>query len=342
VEDWSIEKLHKDRIIISYPEYQRQDNLWSDDKKALLIDSILRNIDIPKLYFSKTENESYEVIDGHQRLWAIWQFLDDEYSIKMGGKSLKFQDLSHSQQEMIKKATLQISILDGADDEYLRDLFLRLQFGLPLITGEKLHAASGLMKDYIFRDLCKCKFIVNIGIPCRRYAKETLAAQICINSFNREKNNSFARTRYEDLKYFFLEYAHPTGIDHTYFTRKIKKIDKIMTLLWEYFGSKASELRNRSYILSIYLLLEELQGNNEDHSEAFKKLFVNFIIILWKKLKDEVRMGFSRTNKELYSLETLLSSAPGEKYQIEGRHIMMRENFEYFRKTQRIKGEKVS
>src|SRR5207249_3068261 len=49
VENWSVERLHKARTQISFPEYQRQPKLWSVEKKQLLIDSILRDIDIPKL-----------------------------------------------------------------------------------------------------------------------------------------------------------------------------------------------------------------------------------------------------------------------------------------------------
>src|SRR5438876_7989913 len=85
VEDWTVEELHKARPRISFPEYQRQPNLWSNEKKGLLIDSILRDIDIPKLYFNQTKDKNFEVVDGQQRLWAIWQFLDDEYSYRAKG-----------------------------------------------------------------------------------------------------------------------------------------------------------------------------------------------------------------------------------------------------------------
>src|SRR5438128_10172722 len=117
VENWSVEKLHKQRTIISFPEYQRQDNLWSEEKKSLLIDSILKNIDIPKLYFNRTTDANYEVVDGQQRLWSIWQFLDDVYPLKIDGKG-KFSDLSRVAQDTITEYVLQVSVLEEADDEY--------------------------------------------------------------------------------------------------------------------------------------------------------------------------------------------------------------------------------
>lgn len=83
VEEWSIEQLIQKQPRISFPDFQREKKLWSTRQKALLIDSILRDFDIPKLYFNQTEKDKddFEVIDGQQRLWAIWDFFNDEYSV---------------------------------------------------------------------------------------------------------------------------------------------------------------------------------------------------------------------------------------------------------------------
>ena len=83
----SVKELHEARADLSFPEYQRQPNLWPIQKKALLIDSILQDIDVPKLYFNKTEDGDLEVVDGTQRLWTIWGFLDGEFPIQIGGES---------------------------------------------------------------------------------------------------------------------------------------------------------------------------------------------------------------------------------------------------------------
>ncbi|HEY6242733.1 MAG TPA: DUF262 domain-containing protein [Pyrinomonadaceae bacterium] len=339
VQDWSIEKLHRERTRISFPEYQRQDNLWSAEKKSLLIDSILQDIDIPKLYFFLSSKDSYEVVDGQQRLWAIWEFLDERYSYKSNGDSKKFSSLSAAQKTTIRNYTLQVTLIEKADDEYLRQLFLRLQLGLLLITGEKLHAAVGAMKELAFTKLPSLKFIKNVGIPSRRYAKETLCAQICVNSFAREKLKTFARTRYEDLLHFFKEYEYPRGKDLEFFQAKSKKITSVTDELWLAFGERTKQLKNRSYILSVYLFFEELRGDKESVSSDERKRFVDFVFKLWKRLREEISAGFDRKNKELYTFETYLSSAPGEKYQIERRHEKLREYYAFFIKTGKIKGD---
>ena len=49
------------------PDYQRPP-AWTKKQQQLLIDSILREYDIPKMYWRKVSGDEYEVIDGQQRL----------------------------------------------------------------------------------------------------------------------------------------------------------------------------------------------------------------------------------------------------------------------------------
>ena len=338
VEPWSIDALHKARTKISFPDYQRQSKLWSVEKKQLLIDSILRDIDIPKIYFNKTGGGELEVVDGQQRLWAIWEFLDDVYPYEAGGKSLKFSDLPIKEQKSVRNYILQVTVFEDADDDYLRELFLRLQLGLLLVTGEKLHAGSGAMKDLVFDKMAAHSFIQRVKIPNRRYAKETLCAQIAINSFMRAKLQAFARTRYEDLLYFFEEYGRPHGADLNFFREQSKKILSVLDGLWECFEERSNQLSSRSYILSIYFLFEKFRDSLR--SDKSKDNFVKFVFALWRRLREEIGAGFDRKNRELYVFETMLSSAPGEKYQIERRHQKLIEYYEYFMAAEKIKGDK--
>ena len=316
VRDWSVETLVKERPRITFPEYQRERSLWPVEKKSLLIDSMLTDIDIPKLYFNMRDDGIIEVIDGQQRLWAIWEYLDGEYSYDPKRERSKFANLTSSQKKKLKGYTFQVTELKNAEDPYLRKLFVRLQLGLLLNTGEKLNAATGKMKQLVFSKLSNHDLVGEIGIPKRRYAKETLCAQICINSFTRAKIGSFARTRYDDLLRFFDEYADPKGKDLELFNNESKKISNVMDQLSRCLGSRASNLKNRSYILSVYLFLEDLLTNGIGFSAGEQKQFSKFIFHLWKRLKDEADLGMDRTNRDLYEFQTFLSSAPGEEYQI--------------------------
>lgn len=330
VQDWPIPKLQKEQTRITFPEYQREKELWSQEAKMQLIDSIFKDIDIPKLYFNLNDKQQYEVVDGQQRLWAIWEYLSNQYRCQVGGEMKRFADLNTSEKKIIQNYKLQVTVFNDAKDDFLREHFARLQLGTPLVTGEKLNALSGKMKDFVFEKLIRYAFIKKLGIPKKRFAKQTLCAQICINSFGRKKLVVFQRTRWEDLRDFFEEYKHPQSTDLEFFNTQTTVITDVLNQLWQSFGERANQLKNRSYILSIYLLFEELVTADTPFTDEMKETFVRFVFALWRRLREEAKAGIDRKNKDLYSFQTALSSAPGEPYQLKARHAKLIEFYEYF------------
>ena len=66
------------------PDFQRQE-VWAVSAKVMLIDSILKNIPMPKFYLLRNvrgEATFRAVIDGQQRLRAILGFMDNEFALK--------------------------------------------------------------------------------------------------------------------------------------------------------------------------------------------------------------------------------------------------------------------
>src|ERR1700712_162267 len=77
--------LNRVASIDTEPAYQRRGRIWSDSDKAYLVDSILNDFDIPKLYLAdfnsgdsplNTARLPYAIIDGKQRLEAIVDFFN--------------------------------------------------------------------------------------------------------------------------------------------------------------------------------------------------------------------------------------------------------------------------
>ena len=92
-----------------------------------------------------------------------------------------------------------------------------------------------------------------------------------------------------------------------------------------------------SYVLSVYLLFEDIGSGLATARD--QKRFVEYVFTLWRRLRQEARAGIDRSNRELYAFQTMLSSASGERYQIERRYQQMREYYEHFRSTGHIKGD---
>jgi hypothetical protein len=63
------------------PEYQRRLR-WTGTQKSLLIESLLLNIPVPPLFFFENDLARYEVMDGQQRLNAIKEFLEGDFSLR--------------------------------------------------------------------------------------------------------------------------------------------------------------------------------------------------------------------------------------------------------------------
>jgi hypothetical protein len=91
--------------LIPDPEWQRG-YIWDNQDEKLLIDSILRNIPIPKLYLTEEYDTKkgvsiHYVVDGQQRIKAIYGFLNNKYKIDFNGKECYFTDLDTKTQEKI-------------------------------------------------------------------------------------------------------------------------------------------------------------------------------------------------------------------------------------------------
>ena len=158
----ALDKLYKRRDRYDIPEWQREE-VWSSDKKKKLIDSILRNWKLPKFYFLKTSDKpvEYEVVDGQQRLAAIYEFLDNslplsaETTKRIGAKHYK--DLPDNVSDAFDDFEIEFDEIEDASDVEIKEFFLRLQEGLPLTTSEKLNAIDSKLRDFCKR-LAKHQF----------------------------------------------------------------------------------------------------------------------------------------------------------------------------------------
>jgi len=168
-ETQKIEELYniKDDILLN-PAWQRGP-VWSQQKQSLLIDSILRGYDIPMIYMRNTPSGSpydFEVVDGQQRLRAIWAFIDGDYALspniedvnkhKIAGKV--FSDLSPAHKGKINKFPVVVAYVSDAREPEISRLFSRMQMGVRLnppelrnaVQAPLRHAVDGLAREHPF------------------------------------------------------------------------------------------------------------------------------------------------------------------------------------------------
>jgi hypothetical protein len=76
-----VDVVSKEKWINLRPEYQRRLR-WSDEKKSLLIESLLMNIPIPPVFLYEIDLNRYEVMDGQQRLVSILDFYENRLTLR--------------------------------------------------------------------------------------------------------------------------------------------------------------------------------------------------------------------------------------------------------------------
>ncbi|KAJ7068337.1 hypothetical protein C8F01DRAFT_1117794 [Mycena amicta] len=153
--------LIHDGAIDLNPPYQR-DVVWPQAKQALLIDSIFRNISIPSIVFAVVKDEEGELIrvcvDGKQRLTSIQRFLCGQLPYKMSrNKHYYFTSPSAKQRLLIPDAFKErflAKLIPCEEHTDLtpaleREIFQRVQLGMPLTAAEKLAAISSARSDLI-------------------------------------------------------------------------------------------------------------------------------------------------------------------------------------------------
>jgi uncharacterized protein with ParB-like and HNH nuclease domain len=144
--DFSIRLLKEqvdDGTLVLADDFQRR-RIWDDSKASRLIESLLINVPIPVCYFAELEDGSCSVIDGQQRLTAIYRYMNNEFSLAslrirndLNGKM--FSNLGVSDRRSIEHRSLRcILILKKSDPEILFDVFDRLNVSSVKLNRQEL------------------------------------------------------------------------------------------------------------------------------------------------------------------------------------------------------------
>lgn len=321
VKEWKLIELYFKRNQINFPVYQRQE-VWSVGQNKLLIDSIFRGIDIPKIYLQYLKNEKgyeqWDCIDGHQRIKAIIGYFDRNFDYE----GYSFDKLSSEQKRSYEDYKLTIAEITEISPEEVRLLFKRLQLGIPLNSGEKLNAILSNMGEFV-KSIKTHPFIQRLSIPDRRFAKEQVCAQICNNSSFINKTAEFRNSKYEDL-----ENLYTTNKDFDLHSNAAISIEIVLDKLDGIFGVRAAEITNRASAISIYLFVEEFYINS--NLSGKEQLIGSFYLEFLSTLREQVRLGIDATNRFLLQYQSRVIQAADSRTSISERHFRLKEAFDYY------------
>lgn len=181
------------------PDFQRGE-VWDLKKKRRLIDTILREWHIPPIHLVEIERSGkHEVLDGQQRLVAIRDFIDnqfsvngkespaDEYVTKLDG--LRYRELPTDVKKKFDQFSLRIfTIIDYLPEEP-GELFYRLNQSTTLSPAEQRNSFYGTPRNQI-KNLTE--FMIENGVDKKilgfsnaRMAFDDMLAKVCYTLENK-------------------------------------------------------------------------------------------------------------------------------------------------------------
>jgi hypothetical protein len=337
----SVEKFIDDylyRIDID-ADYQRE-KIWSTKQQEDLLDSIVRDIDIPKIYLVKVKNNKqfdYECLDGKQRMVTLsrffkpelneesaltFRFLEEHYTYK------KLSKEHPSIAKKIKDFELNFCIYESVDDEFAREIFRRLQLGIRLNSGELLKTRTGTIRDFIYKDIGNNgPFFRKTNLSEKRFSRPFTLAQICVNSFAKAKpEGEFVRSRLQDIEEFF-EKCHDLSRND----ENLLRITRVLKLMDKSLGKGAALISSRAIAVSGYLFIEELVA--EGKANQVPK-FAQFYLALLNEIKENMDLlsnyKQARNSTLMEEFQKYVLQASVEAYSLKRRHEFLKKAFDYY------------
>lgn len=279
----AIDKIFRRRDRYDIPDWQR-DEVWDDARKRQLIDSILRGWKLPKFYFVKTSDDEYEVVDGQQRLSAIFEFCSDELALsadsakRFGGTY--YSELPQRTADQIDDFEIEYDVIEDAADRELKDFFQRLQGGLPLTSSEKLNSVHSKLRDYC-RATSKHRFLKEtVLIRDTRYAHFDIVAKVATI----EIEGLGTGLRFNDVRSVFESQSNfsPTSAVGI-------RIRSALDFLHDAFQDDGSSLRSRTVVQSLITLTCRLvsTGRSEGLENEIRESYETFA----EELAEQVELG---------------------------------------------------
>lgn len=277
-------ELHDSQMLIVNREYQRGE-AWKTHQQKKLIDSVMRRYPLPVVYLHRIRreaaglvNDRLEIIDGQQRLKAINDFhagafrlfdpVADEAEARFPRflqeqecpwAGLEFDQFDDELKKTFLKTELPVAYITSENTDEVRDLFVRLQAGLPLTPQEKRDALPGDFNHFVLKLGGKTglsqypgqPFFELVAVPQKnRGGDRTLAAQISMLFLTRREKGP---TAFVDITSNEVDAYYYKHVDFDASSGECQRLMSILDKLHSLLGDgKRPKLRSH---IAIHLVL---------------------------------------------------------------------------------------
>lgn len=299
-----VKKIQKNIIKLN-PEYQRK-HRWSLGFSSRLIESLILNIPIPIVYISQDidvdeeiedDIARYSVIDGQQRLTAIYDFFKNKYALEgmevlneLNG--LKYSELPPFLIRRLEERSVKCLRIDSTIDTQVKyDIFERLNSGSVKLEAQELRNATcrgpfktlikKLSKNTNFTELCNLE-------PDSFKVKKMEDEELVLRFFALTYNKGYIEYKGQFKKFLTAKMEEFNSFDEKTLEDMEKSFLKVFNVIRDKFGimpfqkyrSVEGELKLMSnfnaavfdsIVVAVFLNIKSNKGSSKD----FQKLFHN-------------------------------------------------------------------
>ena len=157
---WNARQLSKmiSKGTITFDNAIQRNLVWDNDRKSLLIHSMIEGFPIPPIYTIRTQ-DGYDCIDGKQRSNAIADFISGRFTLsnvpvvtledgtEVDINGMFFSGLDEEMQDVINSYSLTVYYFEDISDDEVNELFFRLNNGQQLTTYQKFRTRSKTLPE---------------------------------------------------------------------------------------------------------------------------------------------------------------------------------------------------
>ncbi|MBS9388301.1 MAG: DUF262 domain-containing protein [Dolichospermum sp. WA123] len=310
--------LDSEKYILN-PEYQRRKR-WDNVRKSRLIESFIMNVPIPPIFLYEIEYSLYEVMDGQQRLTAIYDFYKGNFELKglqywkeLDGKN--YANLPEQVRRGIDRRYLSSIVLlqetaksKEEADELKRIVFERLNSGGEKLTPQETRNA---LQNGKFNQLC-------IKLSRNTYFRKMW--NFPLESEGEEKlleNESYKKMEDVELVLRFFAYRHwdkikSSGVDkfldeylkqaNNYSDETSSELERLFNetigLIYEIFGESAfiPPIRERNKNLPLKIVYDSIMQVFAEQIPFKQELLKHKEAIKTERYSDEEMLNVAEEN----------------------------------------------
>lgn len=280
-------EFHDKGILMVDRTYQRASN-WLLPQQQFFIDTVMRELPIPMIYLHHIDGVYY-IVDGQQRINSIVRFILNEFRLlnpntndKIFPKYIreqstdwadkKYNELNNTQKKLVLNTIMPLVIVEY-EDHVIRDMFVRLQAGVPLTGQQKRDASVSGYNDFVLKLGGKDarsdnNFILKIKDGIEHYSGHDFFSQ-CVNNQTTDRGKLRQLVAQVAMLYFeLIEEKRWMDIGDRYLD-KYYTYNVLFDLEWD---------KSRDFEATLDILYEQIEQQDlKNHEVIHLVLFTKFM-----------------------------------------------------------------